>query len=138
MKYENIVLEKKEYVFLKRLLNVTGYYKDQNTKDSLKKLSGELTSAIIYDNESMPEDVIRFNSLVTVKSGTWETQFQLVIPTDRDISANKISILAPMGSAVMGYAEGDSVIWNFPNGAKELQITNVKQAEKPIDIDVLL
>lgn len=138
MKYGNLILEKKEYVFLKRLLNVTGYYKDQNTKDSLKKLSGELTSAIIYDHEEMPDDVIRFNSIVNVKSGTWESQFQLVIPTARDISASKISILAPMGSAVMGYAEGDSVIWNFPNGNKELQITSVKQAEKPIDIDVLL
>jgi len=138
MKYGNLILEKKEYVFLKRLLNVTGYYKDENTKVSLKKLSGELTSAIIYDNEEMPEDVIRFNSIVTVQSGTWETQFQLVIPTERDISSNKISILAPMGSAVMGYAEGDSVTWNFPNGTKELQINSVKQAETPIDIDVLL
>lgn len=138
MKYGNLILEKKEYVFLKRLLNVTGYYKDENTKVSLKKLSGELTSAIIHDNEEMPEDVIRFNSIVTVKSGTWETEFQLVTPTARDISANKISILAPMGSAVMGYAEGDSVVWNFPNGTKELQITSVKQAENAIDIDVLL
>ena len=138
MKYGNLILEKKEYVFLKRLLNVTGYYKDENTKVSLKKLSGELTSAIIYDNEEMPEDVIRFNSIVTVKSGTWETEFQLVTPTARDISANKISILAPMGSAVMGYAEGDSVIWNFPNGKKELTIVKVTQAERSVDIDVLL
>lgn len=138
MKYGNLILEKKEYVFLKRLLNVSGYYKDENTKESLKKLSTELTVARIIDNEEMPEEVIRFNSIVTVKSGTWENQFQLVIPTERDIAANKISILAPMGSAVMGYAQGDSVIWNFPNGSKELLITSVKQAEKPIDIDVLL
>jgi regulator of nucleoside diphosphate kinase len=131
-------LEKKEYVFLKRLLNVTGYYKDENTKVSLNKLSAELTNALICDNEEMPSDVIRFNSIVTVMSGTWKTEFQLVIPTERDIAANKISILAPMGSAVMGYAEGDSVTWHFPNGAKELQITSVKQAERPIDIDVLL
>lgn len=138
MKYGRLILEKKEYVFLKRLLNVTGYYKDQNTKDSLKKLSGELTNALIHDHEEMPEDVIRFNSIVTVKSGTWESEFQLVTPTDRDISTNKISILAPMGSAVMGYAEGDSVIWNFPNGTKELQIIRVRQAERAIDIDVVL
>lgn len=138
MKYGNLILEKKEYVFLKRLLNVTGYYKDENTKTSLKKLSAELTSAIIYDNDEMPEDVIRFNSIVSVTSGTWQTEFQLVIPTARDISANKISILAPMGSAVMGYAQGDSVIWNFPNGKKELSIVKVTQAERAIDIDVLL
>lgn len=138
MKYGNLILEKKEYVFLKRLLNVSGYYKDENTKDSLKKLSSELTNALICDNEEMPADIIRFNSIVTVTSGTWKTEFQLVIPTERNIAANKISILAPMGSAVMGYAEGDSVTWNFPNGAKELQIAIVKQAESPIDIDVLL
>ncbi|MCG2429825.1 GreA/GreB family elongation factor [Aequorivita xiaoshiensis] len=138
MKYGNLILEKKEYVFLKRLLNVSGYYKDENTKESLKKLSTEMTVARICDNDEMPDDVIRFNSVVTVKSVTWENQFQLVIPTERDIVANKISILAPMGAAVMGYAQGDSVIWKFPNGSKELLITSVNQAEKPIDIDVLL
>lgn len=138
MKYGNLILEKKEYVFLKRLLNVSNYYKDQTTKDSLKKLSEELNNALIYDHDEMPDDVIRFNSVVTVQSGTWQTEFQLVIPTERNISANKISILAPMGSAVMGYAIGDSVNWNFPNGVKELKIISVKQAEKPIDIDVLL
>ncbi|QAA82012.1 GreA/GreB family elongation factor [Aequorivita sp. H23M31] len=138
MKYGNLILEKKEYVFLKRLLNVSSYYKDQNTIASLKKLSSELNKAVIYDNDEMPDDVIRFNTIITVQSGTWQTEFQLVIPTERDIAANKISILAPMGSAVMGYALGDSVTWNFPNGAKELEITSVKQAEKPIDIDVLL
>ena len=138
MKYGNLILEKKEYVFLKRLLNVSNYYKEPNTKDSLKKLSADLTHALIYDNDEMPNDVIRFNSVITVKSGAWQTEFQLVIPTERNISANKISILAPMGSAVMGYALGDSVIWNFPNGKKELEITHLTQAEKPIDIDVLL
>lgn len=138
MKYGNLILEKKEYVFLKRLLNVTGFYKDENTKVSLNNLSSELKSATIYDNEEMPEDIIRFNSVITVTSGTWQNQFQLVIPTERDIAANKISILAPMGSAVMGYAKGDSVTWNFPNGVKELKITSVKQAARPIDIDVLL
>ena len=138
MKYGNLILEKKEYVFLKRLLNVSNYYQDQNTKDSLKKLSEELTHAIIYDNEEMPEDVIRINSKVSVQSGTWQTEFQLVIPTERNMSANKISVLAPMGLAVIGYALGDSVNWNFPKGTKELNIIEVKQAEKPIDINVLL
>ena len=86
----------------------------------------------------MPKDVIRFNSIITVTSGAWQSQFQLVIPTERDISKNKVSILAPMGSAVMGYAEGDTVTWNFPNGTKELFIAKVEQAEYPVDMDVAL
>lgn len=137
MKYGNLVLEKKEYVFLKRLLNVSGYYKDQNTKDSLKKLSSEISNARISDHEDMPEDVIRFNSMISVTSGNGEMKFQVVVPTDRDIAANKISVLAPMGAAVMGYAKGDVVSWDFINGTKELTITQVEQAERPIDIDVL-
>ncbi|WP_310993323.1 GreA/GreB family elongation factor [Aequorivita marina] len=138
MKYGNLILEKKEYVFLKRLLNVSGFYKDDNTKVSLNNLSSELKRAIIYDHDEIPADIIRINSIVTVESGSWQNQFQLVIPTDKDVAANKISVLAPLGSAVMGYAEGDSVTWNFPNGTKKIKITSVKQAARPIDIDVLL
>ncbi|MGB3345068.1 MAG: GreA/GreB family elongation factor [Aequorivita sp.] len=137
MKYGSLVLEKKEYVFLKRLLNVSGYYKDQNTKDSLKKLSTEISNARISDNEDMPDDVIRLHSMVSVTYGNRQMEFQLVVPTERDIAANKISVLAPMGAAVMGYAKGDVVSWDFSNGTKELTITHVKQAERPIDIDVL-
>jgi len=137
MKYGSLVLEKKEYVFLKRLLNVSGYYKDQNTKDTLKKLSTEISSARIIDNEDMPVDVIRLHSTVSVTYGNRQMEFQLVVPTERDIAANKISVLSPMGAAVIGYAKGDVVSWNFSNGAKELTITHVKQAERPVDIDVL-
>ena len=138
MKYPKLILEKKEYVFLKRLLNVSHYYKEPNTQLSLKKLSEQLTTAIIYDNDNMPEDVVRLNSIVTVESGSWHTKFQLVIPTERNISENKISILAPMGTAVMGHALGDVVTWNFPNATKQLKIIKVTQMEKAIDIDVLL
>lgn len=137
MKYGSLVLEKKEYVFLKRLLNVSGYYKDQNTKDSLKKLSTEISNARISDNEDMPDDVIRLHSMVSVTYGNRQMEFQLVVPTERNIAANKISVLAPMGAAVIGYAKGDVVSWDFSNGTKELTITHVKQAERPIDIDVL-
>jgi|26BtaG_2_1085354.scaffolds.fasta_scaffold00024_4 regulator of nucleoside diphosphate kinase len=138
MKYGKLILEKKEYVFLKRLLYLTDYYKDQNNKDSLKKLGTAITNALICDHEKMPEDVIRFNSLVTLQSEETLRDFQLVIPKERDIAANKISVLAPMGSAVMGYALGDSVSWKFLDGFKNFQIVSVKQAYRPVSIDVRL
>jgi len=86
----------------------------------------------------MPDDVIRFNSLVTLQSSETQTDFQLVIPKERDMAANKISVLAPMGSAVMGYAQGDSVSWKFLNGFKNFKIISVKQAYRPTNIDVLI
>ena len=68
MKYGSLILEKKEYVYLKRILNVSGYATDFEVQKSLLKLSKELKSAHIVDEEEMPNDVIRFNSKVTVIS----------------------------------------------------------------------
>jgi len=49
MKYENLILEKKEYVYLKRILNISGYSKDFKTQRSLQRLFDELTTAQIVD-----------------------------------------------------------------------------------------
>ncbi|PNW28291.1 GreA/GreB family elongation factor [Formosa algae] len=121
MKYGQLILEKKEYVFLKRILNLTGYSKDIETKKSLQKLNHELLEAAIIDHENMPLDVIRFNSIVTVEQGQWQKTIQIVIPQNKDLKQNKISILTPMGSALFGYALGDCITWEFPNGIKELK-----------------
>ena len=87
----------------------------------------------------MPKDVIRFNSIITIQTNTnWTKEFQLVLPTDSDIKSNKISILTPMGAAVIGYAEGDTILWDFPSGEQQLKVSKVQQKESQIDIDVLL
>jgi len=130
MKYGSLILEKKEYVYLKRILNVSGYANDFEAQKSLLKLSEELKSAHIVDEEEMPEDVIRFNSKVTVVSDTgWEKTLQVVNPTDRDSKKDKISVLMPMGAALIGYSSNDTVVWDFPGGKQELKITNVTQEE---------
>jgi regulator of nucleoside diphosphate kinase len=49
----------------------------------------------------------------------------LVKPTDRNIKENKISILSPMGSALIGYAQGDEVAWDLPKGKSTIKILNV-------------
>ncbi|WP_299780952.1 GreA/GreB family elongation factor [uncultured Formosa sp.] len=138
MKYGKLILEKKEYVFLKRILNLTGYSKDIETKKSLQKLSHELLEADIVDLEAMPNDVIRFNSIVTVEQGNWQKTIQIVIPQNKDFKQNKISILTPMGSALFGYAEGDYITWEFPNGTKELKIVTVEQEYNYSGLDIVI
>ena len=130
MKYGSLILEKKEYVYLKRILNVSGYAGDFEIQKSLQKLSEELKEAQIVDNEKMPSDIIRFNSKATLifENGIEKT-LQLVIPTERDVNNNKVSILAPMGAALIGYAEGDTIIWDFPGGRHHLKIAHVNQEE---------
>ncbi|WP_276166127.1 GreA/GreB family elongation factor [Zobellia alginiliquefaciens] len=136
MKYGGLVIEKKEYVLLKRFMNLSGYYKDKTLRKSVEKLVGELESAQIHDEADMPEDVIRFNSTITITSENgWTKKFKLVLPTESDVYNSKISILTPMGAAVIGYAQGDSLIWDFPAGEQRMRIELVEQEHKYIDID---
>ncbi|WP_159023264.1 GreA/GreB family elongation factor [Formosa sp. L2A11] len=138
MKYGQLILEKKEYVFLKRILNLSGYSKDIETRKSIQKLNTELLEADIIDMENMPDDVIRFNSIVTVSQGEWQKTIQVVIPQNKDLKQNKISILTPMGSALFGYAIGDCVTWEFPNGTKELKIVAVEQEYNYSGLDIVI
>ncbi|GGH43892.1 GreA/GreB family elongation factor [Mangrovimonas yunxiaonensis] len=128
MKYGTLMLEKKEFVTLKRLLNLSAEYKEDTRKYSVKRLAEELKNAKVVDESDFPEDVVRFNSLVTVSTedNGWETTFQLVLPTESHAAMSRVSVLAPMGSAVMGYAKNDTMEWEFPAGVKTLKIKNVQ------------
>ncbi|GEQ86301.1 prokaryotic transcription elongation factor, GreA/GreB domain protein [Patiriisocius marinistellae] len=130
MKYGSLILEKKEYVYLKRILNISGYAEDFETQKSLQRLSDELKSAQIVNEEDLPKDIIRFNSKVMVYSEDgWEKTIQLVIPSNKNALLDKISILTPIGAALFGYAEGDIIEWDFPSGKQELKIVTVVQTE---------
>lgn len=139
MKYGSLVIAKKEYVLLKRFMNLSGYYKDDTLRSSVTKLVGELESAVFFDEADMPEDVIRFNSTITITSKTdWQRRFKLVMPNDSDVRNNKISILTPMGAAVIGYAEGDALLWEFPSGEQQLTIEKVEQERKVSNAKMIL
>ncbi|MCK0135527.1 GreA/GreB family elongation factor [Arenibacter sp. S6351L] len=139
MKYKNLIIEKKEFVLLKRYMNLSGYYKDVTLGKSVKKLLTELESAKICDEVDMPKDVIRFNSTITIRSENgWTRKFQLVMPNDSDVKRDKVSILTPMGAAVIGYAEGDTLIWEFPNGEQRLTIEKIEQENKYINVNMIL
>lgn len=139
MKYGGLILEKKEYVLLKKLMNLSGYHKDVTYKKSIAKLNNELKTAVVKDDKDMPTDVIRFNSIVTITAEEgWQKSFQLVKPSDSDLSNKKLSILTPMGTAVIGYAKGDTLLWEFPAGEKTLTVTNVEQKNNYIDINTVV
>ncbi len=136
MKYGSLVLEKKEYVYLKRILNISGYAEDFEVQKSLQRLSEELKSAQIVDEDEMPMDIIRFNSKIMVYSENgWENLVQLVIPSEKDAKKDKISILTPMGAALMGYSEGDTIEWDFPSGTQQIKIVAVTQGFKQQKFD---
>ena len=128
MKYDSLILEKKEYVIIKRLLNLLDNYKDDTQKSSLETLSNELETAVINDDVDVPTDVVRLNSEVTISAEDgWNYTFQVVLPTDSNVAQKKVSILLPMGAAVMGYAKGDIIQWKLPKGETNITVVDVKQ-----------
>jgi regulator of nucleoside diphosphate kinase len=139
MKHKSLIIEKKEYVILKRVLNISGYHQDITLRKAVGKLNKELEIAKILDEEDMPQDIVRFNSEITIISENgWNKKFQLVLPKESDVENNKVSLLAPMGAAVMGYAEGDSLVWEFPSGEQKLTIEKVAQENIKINVNMIL
>lgn len=81
-------------------------------------LQAELDRANIVEPREIPPDVVTMNSTVTfrIESSSREFSLTLVYPNDADDSTKKISILAPVGSALLGLREGDEISWPKPGG----------------------
>ena len=82
------------------------------------ELEAELTTAKIVDPEEVPPTVVSMNSTVRfrVESSSDEFSLTLAYPKDMDSSGDMISILAPVGSALLGLSQGDQIEWPKPGG----------------------
>ena len=81
-------------------------------------LEAELARATIVEPRDIPSTVVTMNSTVRfrVASSAEEFTLTLVYPKDMDSSSGKISILAPVGSALLGLSQGDEIEWPKPGG----------------------
>ncbi len=93
----------------------------------LDALASELKQAKIVDSKDIPKNIITMNSLVRVKdlSHDEEMIYSLVYPDNADILKNKLSILAPIGTAIIGYSVGDIIEWDVPEGKINLSILEI-------------
>lgn len=84
----------------------------------IDSLQSELERANIVEPQEMPADVVTMNSTVVLRNETTgdEREITLVYPHDADGSGQKVSILAPVGSALLGLHVGDSIDWPMPGG----------------------
>ncbi len=93
---------------------------------ALDSLEQELDRAEIVEPEAVPHDVITMNSEVRLKdldSGEVRA-YKLVFPTQTR-SENSVSILAPIGMAMLGYRVGDVIEWHVPKGVRRLEVLDV-------------
>ena len=95
--------------------------------ERIEELGAELDRATIVEIDKPPQDIVTMNSKVCLKdvdTGKDEI-YQVVYPEDADIEQNKISILAPIGTAILGYKVGDVIEWKVPAGVRRLKIKKI-------------
>lgn len=94
-------------------------------------LREEINKAHVVTRADLPDDVIIMNSTIGIRDlDTGDTyEYQLVYPHEADIDTSRISVLAPIGTALIGYRNGDTVEWKVPGGVSRLIITSVTQPQ---------
>lgn len=99
----------------------------ERDKENLAELEQELMRAEIVAPRDIPGDVITMNSSVRLKDldAKKELTYTLVFPSDADAGQNKISVLAPIGTAMIGYRVGDIITWEVPAGERRLKVEKI-------------
>ncbi|MBL0127922.1 MAG: GreA/GreB family elongation factor [Flavobacteriales bacterium] len=103
---------------------------DISISHSLDKLYAELEQADVREENDLPHDVVRVNSIVTIQAPSGRKDgLQLVMPRDADLKANKLSVFTVMGSALVGYREGTTITWNLPKGEETIYLEKVDNSK---------
>jgi regulator of nucleoside diphosphate kinase len=106
---------------------------------TLDVLEREVSRSHIVERHSLPEDVVTMNSRVRVRDLDSQEieEYTLVYPTHADPEANRLSILAPIGTALIGSRAGDIIEWPVPAGRRRLLVEDVVyQPEKAGAVDL--
>lgn len=127
MKAKNIVITEADYVRLQRLVESSRVFRQRDAKH-LDDLEQELERAAIMKAGEVPSDVVTMNSRVKVKdlNRGRVTTYQIVFPGEADIAKNRISVLAPIGTGLLGYSAGTTIEWQVPSGMRRFRILEVE------------
>jgi regulator of nucleoside diphosphate kinase len=119
-----ILITEKDYQRLSHLVQVLQMAKGPKMVEVLRN---ELTRALVVPSEEIPLDVITMNSRIRLKKrkDAAEMEICVVFPQDADIVQRKISVLAPIGTAVLGCKVGDEIKWPAAQGAVVYQVEEI-------------
>jgi len=111
---------------LRELIMVARQFKKEEEK-YLQELEAELNRGKIIKSQDIPPDIITMNSEVHLRdlNTKEEITYQLVFPDHADYSQGRVSILAPIGTALLGYSVGDIIEWKVPAGVTKLKVEKI-------------
>ncbi|MCC5829163.1 MAG: nucleoside diphosphate kinase regulator [Phycisphaeraceae bacterium] len=126
MQTRTIVITSQDLDRLRQLIHHTRELRTEND-EYLRALEQELGQAQIVKADAVPPDVVTMNSTAVVRAeGSRRAQtWTVVYPEDADMDEGRISVLEPLGTALLGYRAGDSLEWDVPAGRRRYEITKV-------------
>ena len=109
---------------LQRLLPIL----EQSDSPASELLDGELHRATIVDQRSVAPDVVTMNSEVVYEDidTSARRRVKLVYPQDADPSQGHVSVLAPIGSALLGLRVGQAIEWQLPTGRRHVFVVEIR------------
>lgn len=114
---------------LERLREVIQIHRRRGSEkyEYLHALEAELSKAEVVAPDKIPSNVVTMNCTVEVQATDTRQKltYTIVYPEDADIDEDRISVLAPLGTALLGYRQGDVIEWTVPAGKRKYRILRV-------------
>ena len=109
---------------LEKLIELIGERSRVTNHEYLRRLEHELERAETVAPAEVPVDVITMRSKVRLRDLDTDEEmvYTLVFPTEANFDEGKISILAPVGTAMLGYRVGSRIEWEVPSGRRRLKV----------------
>jgi regulator of nucleoside diphosphate kinase len=126
MKKLPIIMNAADHEELGCAITAAGRLNDR-ARGEISALRSELDRAEIVAPDQVPSDVITMNSraeLLDLDTNE-RMEFTLVFPSEADVEEGKISVLAPLGTAMLGYRVGNEFEWVVPYGRRRLKVAAV-------------
>ncbi len=126
MKHRQIFITAFDKKRLDELILVAREFGSHSRVD-LDDLAKELKRAKVIDPKEVPGDVVTMNSKVLLHDidSSDEEEYTLVFPNQANVDTGAISVLAPIGTAILGYCEEDQVEWPVPSGKRRIRIEKI-------------
>lgn len=127
---KNIIVRQDDYETLIAYFN-SGSSSNFSDAQNISNLKAELKRAKLVSKDEFPDDVVRLNSRVKIKDSFKNNIIELVLvmPDEADIKQKKVSVIAPVGTALIGFRKGEKINWQVPAGKKTLDILEVNNRE---------
>ena len=122
----NILISDTDLVNLRQLLAAARRFLTKNLQH-LRSLEENLTQALVLKHDQMPRDVITIDAQVRVRELDIGRQsvYTVVLPGHADVARNRISVLAPIGSALLGRRVGDLIECTVPPVTKRVKVMEI-------------